>query len=114
MEKTKAFVKKWGNYKFESSCGETKEFNSFARGFKALFKNLCEKHGFELVSFSKGHFYCSLFIKRNEKYYYISISDVRFCKNFLGEILFREADNEKDYRGKRNQYSSLENLFAKL
>lgn len=62
-----------------------------------------------------SHYKFSCFIKGNEKFVYISISDVRFFRNkWFNNILIRTAESEKDYHGGVNQYTSLPCLEAKI
>ena len=103
-------MKKWvGNY-FQSSTCSTPEFNSFSRAFKKYIKENLPKNA-ELVNFSKGHFYCSGFVKKEDKYVYFSISDVRyFPDQWYNQVLVRTAKNEKDYSGGFNGYTKLDNF----
>ena len=109
MEK---FIKKWGNFEFQSSSGLTPEFKSFTTAMKKVFKEQALKNGCEILKFEKGHFYIFAFIKKGENIYYISIGDVRFQKGFLNNILFRTAKHDKDYTGGMNCYTSLSKLFS--
>jgi len=100
---------KWFDHHFESSSGPTVEFNTFAKDFK---RNLKEElgNGFELVGWSKGHFYVSTFIRNltNQKLAYLSISDVRHFRNgWFKNILIRTAEHDKDWTGGSNHYTHI-------
>lgn len=103
-------IERWVGYEFESSSGTTKEFLEFAKDFKKYIKtNLPE--GAELVSFSKGHFEVYGFIKREDKYVYFSISDIRhFSDGWYNDILIRTANDEKDYTGGSNSQTTLKDF----
>lgn len=104
-------MKEWIGYRFESSSGLTDEFALFARQFKrAISKKMT---GYQPVDFTRGHFYLSGFFKhlKTGKFIYISISDVRaFPDEWHENLLVRTAKNEKDYRGGRNCFSTLNNI----
>ena len=70
-------MEKWIGFRFESSTGLTPEFAQFAKEIKKYIKNILAPIGAELISFNRGHFYVSGFIKKDSKYVYFSISDVR-------------------------------------
>ena len=65
----------------------------------------------ELVKNFEGRFW----IQNNEnKYLYISISDVRFWQNeWYNRILIRTAKSEKDYHGGGNNHTTLPELVEK-
>ena len=99
-------IGKWLGFTFQSSSSKTREFRSFVRDFKKALKENTEKD-FDLVNFSKGHFYCTGFLrsKENGKMVYFSISDVRFFPDeWFNNVLIRTAENEKDYTGGSNNY----------
>jgi hypothetical protein len=100
---------KWVNHEFESSSSKTPEFKQFARDFLSDIKKLCE--GYEIVNKNVGHFYVSGFLKKDDKFVYFSVSDVRhFPNEWFNHILIRTAKNEKDYTGGSNTYTKLQNI----
>ncbi len=104
-------ITKWYNHEFESSCSTTDEFVKFTRDFKKYIKDAAKP--FELVNFSRGHFYISGFVKNTTtgKYIYFGTSDVRFFREeWHTQILIRSAKHEKDYTGGRNGFYTLENF----
>ena len=108
----KPFVKKgiedWGSVVSD-------DYKSFQTKYKNFLKKLCKENGYELASFLPGHYEFSCFVKNNDKFVYISISDVRYFKtSWFNLILIRTAQNEKDYTGGYNQYTSLPCLETKI
>ena len=106
-------IKKWLDVEFESSSSLTPEFAKFAREYKTAIKKLLSSN-FELISFNRGHFDLSGFVKNkdNNKLVYISTSDVRYCSNsWYNSILIRTAEHEKDWTGGSNNFSSLDSLL---
>ena len=102
-------------YTFESDSMKTPEFKAFARAFKSDLKDLTA-NDFDIVSYNIGHFYMSGFLqsKLNGKFVYFSVPDVRSLKNdWQKNILIRTAENDKDYTGGRNNYTTLEDLNKK-
>jgi len=94
---------KWRNHEFESSSSTTEEFKSFSRDIKKYLKE--KMVGYNLVNYNRGHFYFSAFFEKDEKFIYISSSDVRHFKDeWLNNLLVRTAENEKDYTGGRNDF----------
>lgn len=96
----------------------SKDYESFQTKYRNFLKKVCKENNLELVSFHKGHYEFSAFIKKDDKYVYISISDVRYFKNaWYNNILIRTAKHEKDYTGGWNRYTSLpllENSLVKM
>jgi hypothetical protein len=111
--------KKWYNVQFESSCSSTKQFSDFSRNIKKYIK---DETGiaFDLVTFNKGHFYFSGFLKNkvNGKHVYFSCPDVRYFPNAWYEsLLVRTANDSSDYTGGDNNtcdIASLNYLASKL
>ncbi len=104
---------KWLNHHFESSVGLTEDFAAFAKDFQKEIKKATEPQ-YKLVTYSRGHFYISGFLKSKDtgKFIYFSISDVRaFSNEWYNQILVRTAKDEKDYTGGINNFTSLENLL---
>ena len=106
-------MKGWLGFLFESSSGLTHEFADFAKDYRRFLSKL---EGLELVNFSRGHFYVSAFLKNTAtgKLVYISSSDVRyFSEEWYKDILIRTVEHEKDYRGGRNESTTLDTLRDK-
>lgn len=107
-------IEDWG-------CCVSDDFKSFARKWRNYLKRVCNANGWDLVDFSANHYECSWFIKNGDKYIYCSFSDVRYFSNeWYKLILYRTAQNDRDYRGGSNNYtdlhhleSSLSNMFAR-
>lgn len=111
----KKFYEKYcdGTWEVQDDGGVTsKEFDQFSRDFKSVLKEICSSD-WEIEKYSKGHYFVSTFLRNAanpEKFLYLSVGDIRHNPNWHGRILYRTAENENDYRGGTNQYSSLENL----
>lgn len=96
----------------------SKDYESFQRKYRNHLKKVCEANGMELVRFNPNHYEFSAFVKKDDKYVYISISDVRYFRNaWYNNILIRTAKHERDYTGGWNRYTSLpllENSLVKM
>jgi hypothetical protein len=97
----------FANWEFTSSTSTGEDFAVFARKFRSYIKkNLPE--GSVLVNFSTGHYELSGFIRKDDKYVYFSISDVRhFPNEWISDVLIRTARDEKDYTGGSNNSTTL-------
>lgn len=101
---------------FESSSGLTEEFKHFYNTFKKEFTIELRTIGATEIKFSRGHFYISGFFTIDGQAFYFSLSDVRgFIYNNLKDpyscihkLLYRTAQNYKDYTGGANQWISIE------
>lgn len=112
------FLEKWYNKQIEDWGGEVSpEYKNFQTNYRSVIKDFCKDIEMELYSFSKNHYEFSAVLKSNNtnQFYYISISDVRYWKNeWANNILYRTMNNEKDWSGGSNHYSTLEELAEKL
>lgn len=107
-------LEKWLDVEFESSTTTTEQFKKFSREIRSYLKNI---DGFELVDYSRGHFYFSAFLKNKVtgKYVYVSSDDVRYSVNgWYNCLLVRTAEHEKDYTGGSNCFTDLETVGEKL
>ena len=106
-------LKKYLNYEFSSGCYTGEDYKAFQTKYINFLKAICRNNRWKLVNVGKNHYCFSAFIKggTENKYVYLSISDVRYFSNeWYKHILIRTAKNEVDYHGGFNQYTSLENL----
>lgn len=105
-------LEKYVNYEFSSGCYTGDDYKSFQTKYINYLKSLCKKNHWRLVNVGKNHYCFSAFIKSAEnKCVYISISDVRYFSNeWYDHILIRTAENETDYRGGFNNYTTLSDL----
>lgn len=78
------------------------------RKFKAFLKS--QFPNAELIGFSGGFCQSSGFIKQDNKFVYVGISDIRYWKNWASDVLIRTADNEKDYHGHMNHRTTISDL----
>ena len=108
-------LKKYLTYTFSTGCYTGDDYKSFERKYKNYLKSVCNDNGWELVKFSPNHYEFTCFIKKEDKYIYFSISDVRYFKNqWYSNILVRTAKDDRDYTGGSNQHTSLEELPSYL
>ena len=112
-------LEKYVNYEFSSGCSTGEDYKSFQTKYINYLRSICKNNHWRLVNVGKNHYCFSAFIKSAEnKCVYISISDVRYFSNeWYDHILIRTTENETDYRGGFNNYttrSDLEGTAAEL
>lgn len=101
-------LEKYLNYEFSSGCYTGEDYKTFERKYINYLKGICKNEGWELIKVNKNHYEFSAFFKYENKFKYMSISDVRFFKNeWYNHILFRTAKSEKDYTSGTNLYTTL-------
>lgn len=105
-------LEKYVNYEFSSGCYTGDDYKSFQTKYINYLRAVCKNNHWRLVNVGKNHYCFSAFIKSAEnKCVYISISDVRYFSNeWYDHILIRTAENETDYRGGFNNYTTLYDL----
>ena len=105
-------LEKYVNYEFSSGCYTGDDYKSFQTKYINYLRTICKNNHWRLVNVGKNHYCFSAFIKSAEnKCVYISISDVRYFSNeWHDHILIRTAENETDYRGGFNNYTTLSDL----
>ena len=105
-------LEKYVNYEFSSGCYTGDDYKSFQTKYINYLRAVCKNNHWRLVNVGKNHYCFSAFIKSAEnKCIYISISDVRYFSNeWYDHILIRTAENETDYRGGFNNYTTLSDL----
>ena len=105
-------LEKYVNYEFSSGCYTGDDYKSFQTKYINYLRAICKNNHWRLVNVGKNHYCFSAFIKSAEnKCVYISISDVRYFSNeWYDHILIRTAENEQDYRGGFNNYTTLSDL----
>ena len=105
-------LEKYINYEFSSGCYTGDDYKSFQTKYINYLRAVCKNNHWRLVNVGKNHYCFSAFIKSAEnKCVYISISDVRYFSNeWYDHILIRTAENETDYRGGFNNYTTLSDL----
>ena len=118
-------VKDFKNYDFEN-CDVPEKYwgdythENFFKGYfipiaRKEFKAIARNIGADII-FSPMYFEWSAFFIKDGKYIYVHVGDVRYdiCGRWYDRVLFRTAENEKDYRGGANQYCSYDNLGSEL
>ena len=109
-------INKWLKHDFNMS--RTKhDYLEFEREYRALLLERTKKLGYELISFN-SHNYCFSAViqsQASKRYYYISISDLRFfTKDWYDRVLWKEISGPSDIVGKDIQYSALFSLFDNI
>lgn len=110
-------LQKYLNYEFSTGCYTGNDYKSFQTKYINYLKDMCASNNWKLVNVGKNHYCFSAFIKggTENKYVYISISDVRYFQNeWYKHILIRTAENEVDYKGGFNNYTTLDRLEGKV
>ena len=105
-------LKKYIGYEFSSGCYTGEDYKSFQTKYINYLRSICKQNHWQLVNVGRNHYSFSAFIKSAEnKCVYISISDVRYFSNeWYDHILIRTTENETDYRGGFNNYTTLSDL----
>lgn len=108
-------LEKYIDYEFSSGCYTGDDYKSFQTKYINFLRSICKQNHWQLVNVGRNHYCFSAFIKSAEnKYVYISISDVRFFTNeWYNNILIRTAKNEQDYYGGFNHRTTLKELEMK-
>ena len=108
-------LEKYIDYEFSSGCYTGDDYKSFQTKYINFLRSICKQNHWQLVNVGRNHYCFSAFIKSAEnKYVYISISDVRFFTNeWYNNILIRTAKNEQDYHGGFNHRTTLKELEMK-
>lgn len=106
------FIKAWNGTKIDDwGCTCSDEFKSFTRQFKNALKRTFPDY--EIIGFKPNHYDFSGFLKKDDKYVYISYSEPReqtldmSNSDCLNGILYRTAQHEKDYTGGHNHFCSF-------
>ena len=110
-------LKQYINFEFSTGCYTGNDYKTFQTKYINYLKTICKENNWSLIKVNKNHYCFSAFIKggTENKYVYISISDVRyFNNNWYNHILIRTAKNEVDYKGGFNHYTTLDKLEYKI
>ena len=110
-------LKRYINYEFSTGCYTGNDYKAFQTKYINYLKTICKENNWSLIKVNKNHYCFSAFIKggTENKYVYISISDVRYFNNdWYNHILVRTAKNEVDYKGGFNYYTTLVRLEGKI
>lgn len=114
-------IKKYNGHAFEDCISVTsKDFESFCRKLKNALKKDALAMGFTDVTLTKGHYYLSGFLNRDDQYVYYSFSVERgetptyLDKNdCMHAFLYRTAKDDKDFSGGANHFCRLSELLVK-
>ena len=106
----KELMHKWRRHSFSSGTTNGDDFKQFFSEFKTTLKRECKKLGIEVIPFKINHYCFTGFVKKDGKYIYFSVGDVRYDGVWFNRILYRTAKHEKDWTGGGNNWTTLENL----
>lgn len=115
--KTEDFLRKYYNKDIEDYGGVVSpEYKQFAKDYKNILRGIVKKINFNLYKFNNNHYTFSAILQDIDgKFYYISISDVRYFKNeWADNILYRTMKHDKDWTGGSNHYTTLSELKDNL
>lgn len=95
----------------DAGCSVSKEYQLYQNAFMRAMKALAASLNAEVVGSTKGHYYESVFIKRDEKYVYIHHEGIDRTKiDFSKDLICRDAENDKDYVGGFNRFTTIDQL----
>lgn len=112
------FRSKWNNKSVDDMGSVmSKEAKSFVTAFRNMLKRELEPEGIEIVEFTPNHYDCSGFVRKDDKYIYISYSIPRYgeiidfdVSGYANGVLYRTATSDHDYHGGMNRFSSIKDL----
>ena len=103
-------VKSYINEHFVSACNRTEQYEEFERACKRELKKQCVRFGIGIHCFHQNHFEWSAVLEKGSKFVYVSMSDVRFWKNWYSDVLIRTMAHPTDWRGGSNNYCSFDKI----
>ena len=111
----KTFRSKWINRSVEDEgCYMSKEAKSFVAAFRNMLKRELNPFGVEVIGMKPNHYDFSGFLKKDDKYVYLSYSIPRYGdrinfdkREYAGPVLVRTAENDHDFRGGHNNFCSI-------
>ena len=107
---------KWLNHTFSSGTYPMPDYVEFQRKMRFDLKRIAKNNNLELHSFNKNHYEFSAVLKdiHEDKFIYVSISDVRYWKNeWYNHVLIRTMEHDKDWTGGSNHYCKWEEIGMK-
>lgn len=100
----------WKHIEFASSSGTTPQWAAFSRTMRGHLRTAFAEVGMELVSYNRGHFYFSAFVRNRVtgNMAYVLSSDVRhFPDAWHKALVVRTVEHVRDFTGGRNMEASL-------
>ena len=107
---------KWLNHTFSYGTDPLPDYVEFQRKMRFDLKRIAKNNNLELHSFNKNHYEFSAVLKdiHEDKFIYVSISDVRYWKNeWYNHVLIRTMEHDKDWTGGSNHYCKWEEIGMK-
>lgn len=108
-------INRWLNHEFSSGSCTGEDYEKFQREAKRNLTAILKENGLSMVKFNKNH-YCFSVVVRNEesKFAYISISDVRWSKEWYDHVLYRTMKHDHDWSGGCNNYCRWTDLGTNI
>lgn len=109
--KLSTFLKKWSNVTWETYSNEETMggYKKFFADLKTVVKDFAKEHDWDEVILNPNWYTASGFIRKGDKWVYYSVSDLRyFEKQWRTNVLIRTAEDNRDYIGGNNQYTTLD------
>lgn len=118
MGKLEKLIKEYYHHDFEDwgSC-TSEEYRAFEKAYWKALKEIGGEIGMDLYKFNRNHYEFSAVMvdPKDDRYYYISISDVRYFKDeWFDNVLYRTMAHSEDWSGGGNHYCRLDQLGEKL
>lgn len=111
----KELIDNYKGFKFSNQNPMGDDYRTFEEKYLNIIKHINKNIKGDHVVAHQGHYYFTAFIQRNEKFVYISISDVRHEPDqWIDKILIRTATHPKDYISGVNEFTSLIDLEYNL
>ena len=109
-------LKKWTAHEFSSGGCAGNDYLTFQREARTDLGKQAAAAGYRLFRFNKNH-YCFSAVLQDEEmgsFIYVSVSDVRFSRNWYSEVLYRTMAHESDWTGGPNRYCAWDSLTETL
>lgn len=107
---------KWLNHQFSSGSYAGDDYLKFQRDCKSDLNKMAKDNGLTLHKFMKNHYCFSAVLKtEDDKFIYVSHSDVRHKLLNSDQILVRTMKHDEDWTGGFNNFCKWNNIgeFAK-
>lgn len=105
-------LQKWVGYNFSSSAAAGEDYLKFQRAMHSDLKKQAESAGLLLKDFCKNDYAFSAVLQNpeNKKYAHIAVWDVRICKRWENNVLYRTMLNANDWIGSNNMDCAWEDV----
>lgn len=109
-------MEKWINHTFSTGCEAGPDYVAFQKAARADLRRQAKTAGYTLHKFNPNHYEFSAVLRDEAtgEFVYISISDVRFNRNWFYQVLYRKMAHDKDWTGGQNQYCAWADITESL